>query len=351
MCAEILGFQEKVLYELEGRLNKWTSKSVIGDVFVTNAEGLKLYVTYVNNYDNALSAIRVNTKENPKFKEFLKESVHREAGDAQDITSLLITVVQRPPRYCLLLKELLKHTPESHKDRRPLLEALGAVEKAAEYINTQKMIAEGHAQGLKIRSAFQDKFAFSASTGPQVLYDGEIKAQKRGKLRVVVFNNYFLVGEEKTSLLGRKKAKYEPLVWCPLDHVTLNPANDTSLTAAFTNPAQDAVGGNKPLPSSNSSASLSPATPQASPSHSNASSPKHTPASPSSSSSSTPSSSSSPPPSPTLILSVPNIVFTWENHETLQAWMAIVAEAQAKLKTARETRARGTSIFASLFKW
>ena len=43
--------------------------------------------------------------------------------------------VQRVPRYRLLLKELLSHTPEEHADRRALEKALGIVEQAATHIN------------------------------------------------------------------------------------------------------------------------------------------------------------------------------------------------------------------------
>lgn len=328
--TEILGFQEAVLYDLEGRLSKWNSKSVIADIFIKNADGLKLYVTFINNYDNALVTIRTYSKENPKFKEFLKESIGREAGDQQDIHSLLITVVQRPPRYCLLLKELLKHTPDSHKDRRPLTEALDAVEKAAEYINTQKMIAEGHARSIKLRSQFQDKFNFHVSTGPKISFEGEIKAQKRGKLLVVLYDNYLLIGEEKTNWMGRGKSKYDPLVWCPLECISMTPGSDTTLTISVTPPpSPDSVAS-----SSSSSTLAAPASPTV----------------PAASSSGKSSPAPSSPSAPTLIINVNNFVFQWENHESLQAWMSLVLDHQTKLQKQKETRTRGTSIL-SFFKW
>jgi hypothetical protein len=332
---EILGFQEKLLYDLEGRVNKWTTKSLIADIFIKNADGLKLYVTYINNYDNALQTIHAHSKENAKFKEFLRESVTREAGDQQDILSLLITVVQRPPRYCLLLKELLKHTPDSHKDKSPLTEALAAMESAADYINTQKMIAEGHARSIKLKSMFQNKFSFTPTTRA-IICEQDIKAVKRGKLLVVLFDNYLLVGEEKTNWMGRGKSKYEPVVWCPLESVTINPASDTTLTVAFNNTSSDS-----PSSSSNSTPAIAAATsPAASSSSSSSSSGKSSPTL-------TPSSSSA---APTVIITVPNLVFTWENHEPLQAWMAMVLEAQSKLQNKKQGRSRGQSIL-SFFKW
>lgn len=288
-------------------------------------------MTYVNNYDNALGTIRHWSKENSKFKSFLKESVLREESEHQDIHSLLICVVQRPPRYCLLLKELLKNTPSSHKDRRPLMEALDAVEKAAEHINNQKMIAEGHADGLKVRSAFQHKFAFPIQVSPNILFDGELKVVKRGKMRFVVFANYFLAGEEKTNFLGRGKSKFEPLLWCPLESLALAAASETSLTAT-----------------------LIPHDPAA-PSDAAAASPKspHRGSNPA-----TPSTSSSPETprkenaiAPTVITTLQNFTITWENAESMRSWHNMVTDAQAALKKEEEAKNKPSGGFLSFFKW
>lgn len=354
ICTDIHELQERILYELEGRINHWTDKSVIGDIFVANAEGLKLYVTYINNYDNALITIRNMSKEYPKFKEFLKENQQREAGEAQDIHSLLITVVQRPPRYCLLLKELLKNTPESHKDRRPVASALAAVEKAAEYINGQKMIAEGHERALLIRKMFQNKYSYVSTTGARIVYEGSIKTVKKTKVYVVVFDNYFLIGEEKTGFLGKKKSKYDPIIWIPLEHVKLAPASDTSLTVAFENPNEEAKPSSSSSPASPAPAhrgSVGSGSPSSSSLKPEKAEKEKTHAKTPSGGSSSASSSSSGEPAPHLIHTVPNMVFVWENHEALQAWMAAVLEAQTKIKKPKdEGRARGSSIFSWL-KW
>lgn len=319
------------MYELEGRLNKWDTKSGIADIFIDNADGLKLYVTYVNNYDNALVTIRNWSKENPKFKAFLKESVLREESENQDIHSLLITVVQRPPRYCLLLKEMIKNTPESHKDKKPLDAALEAVEKAAEHINTQKMIAEGHAQGLKVRSAFQNKFSFPVHVSPNIIFDGELKTVKHGKLRIVVFANYFLAGEEKKNILGRGKSKFDPLIWCPLESVALAPASETSLTATII-----------------ASESITP------PAEASSSSPNgKTGSTPTGSSSAPPSPQVAPkvPDAPTLITTLQTFTLTWENAETMRSWHNTITDAQTAIKKEKDAKSRSSGGIFSFFKW
>ena len=46
------------------------------------------------------------------------------------IYALLITPIQRVPRYVLLLKELIKHTPATHPDHADLKKALSVIEGA-----------------------------------------------------------------------------------------------------------------------------------------------------------------------------------------------------------------------------
>lgn len=57
---------------------------------------------------------------------------------APDLTDLLITPVQRPPRYLLMLKELLKRTQESHPDYNNLTTAVQKMERTNQVINERK---------------------------------------------------------------------------------------------------------------------------------------------------------------------------------------------------------------------
>jgi len=54
----------------------------------------------------------------------------------QKVTSLLITPVQRLPRYRMLLIELTKHTPEDHRDYENLQNALRNVSECAQSVNS-----------------------------------------------------------------------------------------------------------------------------------------------------------------------------------------------------------------------
>ena len=74
---------------------------------------LKVYIDYVKDYEKALSTIEILEKENPTFSKFLKDQMRTFVGhEYEALPSLLITPVQRIPRYNLLLK--VRHPSAFH---------------------------------------------------------------------------------------------------------------------------------------------------------------------------------------------------------------------------------------------
>ena len=120
----------------------------------------KLYYDYVNNYSLAQDRLTYFAKKSRKLDSFLREqeilsksgaltleeraellkSASSSATGHQGqgfpaLQALLITPVQRIPRYMLLLKSLIKHTESGHPDCQLLAEALCSVQKATARIN------------------------------------------------------------------------------------------------------------------------------------------------------------------------------------------------------------------------
>lgn len=101
---------------------------LIGDILVPIAPFLKMYSLYVKNFSSALARIESERKSNGSFDKFLKDTERSTWGKSnQDgfgfglgFQAHLLTIVQRIPRYKLLVGDLLKATPESHRDRKDL---------------------------------------------------------------------------------------------------------------------------------------------------------------------------------------------------------------------------------------
>ncbi|XP_060780028.1 rho guanine nucleotide exchange factor 17-like isoform X2 [Neoarius graeffei] len=141
---EILEHHELFLEQVISCVNDWHDRQTIGDLLVQSFSKevlANIYSAYIDNFLNAKDAVRIAKEAKPAFMKFLEQSM-RENKEKQALGDLMIKPVQRIPRYELLVKDLLKHTPEDHPDHSHLLDAQKNIKRLAERINKGRRNAE-----------------------------------------------------------------------------------------------------------------------------------------------------------------------------------------------------------------
>lgn len=115
----------------------------VGDALSSITPVLTLYVDYINRYhEGGETLIKLNQQR--QFARVLdkcshNQSLHGMAG----LQMLRVVPVQRIPRYVLLLREVLKVTPDTHPDYAACQKAYNAMEAVATKINEKKREYEG----------------------------------------------------------------------------------------------------------------------------------------------------------------------------------------------------------------
>ncbi|XP_072248671.1 rho guanine nucleotide exchange factor 17-like [Leuresthes tenuis] len=141
---EILEHHEDFLEQVSGCVGQWHDRQTIGHILIQSfsKEALAdMYSAYIDNFLNAKDAVRIAKEAKPAFHKFLEQNM-RENKEKQALGDLMIKPVQRIPRYELLVKDLLKHTPEDHPDHPLLLDAQRDIKRLAEKINKGRRSAE-----------------------------------------------------------------------------------------------------------------------------------------------------------------------------------------------------------------
>ena len=100
-------------------MESWEENSKLGDVIMKVVNYFMLYPVYVSEFEIQMKTLRETKKSNPKFAEFLNEAFVKMEDKSNDLGSLLVTPVQRIPRYLMLVKELLKYTWQEHVSFSP----------------------------------------------------------------------------------------------------------------------------------------------------------------------------------------------------------------------------------------
>jgi len=135
------------------------------------------------------------------FTEFMDEC-RKKANTLGDLPSLLITPIQRMPRYELLIRELIKDTPENHVDYLNLLEAKKTIEKLCRTFNMKKQEQETRRKLFDIQQAIISP-APMLLMAPHRLYvrDGPLQFTHKGQMetsgQVFLFNDIMLLTKTK----------------------------------------------------------------------------------------------------------------------------------------------------------
>eukprot|EP00727_Mastigamoeba_balamuthi_P013387 m51a1_g8671 putative domain containing protein (752) ;mRNA; f:125282-128863 len=140
--AEVIrNCHEKLFDKLRKRVGSWDDDSVMADIFLNEANWIKLYKYYINNYTVSVNAVKKLRDNSALFKAWAKRVERTPELGGLDLNSFLVTPVQRIPRYVLLLQDMCKWTPEWHPDKQ-LPDALAYIKELADYINERKRESE-----------------------------------------------------------------------------------------------------------------------------------------------------------------------------------------------------------------
>ncbi|GAB6025669.1 LD03170p [Chamberlinius hualienensis] len=107
----------------------------IANIFVNLAPFLKIYTSYAHGYEEANRLLsRVLEDKQSKLSTFIHQQETRPEVSMK-LYSLLITPIQRVPRYKLLLEELIERTPCESEEYRVLLDAAQKIGDVTDSIN------------------------------------------------------------------------------------------------------------------------------------------------------------------------------------------------------------------------
>ncbi|VDM45743.1 unnamed protein product [Toxocara canis] len=163
---EILIHHQHFLAALRDRLDNFQSDTRIGDVLLSHFKKqsmIETYIAFVDNFKFAKQSI-IEARAKPAFEKYYMRCC-RDHRNKLDLDSLLISPVQRVPRYELILKQIVKHTSVEHSDYENLLLAQKHIHELATTINRQKEESEEMEQRLREIEAIVDGLDDLVTTG------------------------------------------------------------------------------------------------------------------------------------------------------------------------------------------
>ncbi|KAK6973131.1 rho guanine nucleotide exchange factor 39 [Biomphalaria glabrata] len=208
-------------------------ESTVGQAFKQLAPFLKLYSTYANNHQSALNALQEWQNKSPDFAAFISRQEDRPEVMGLKVNALLITPVQRIPRYKLLLEDLLSSTSDDHHDYKDLSDAANKIAEIAAHINECLRQNENFLKTLTIQKSFDSSAPKLLMPGRFFIKEGPLKkvSRKGGKSyerMFFLFSDILLYGKPKFLDGGGKS--YTCSCVLPLRHCKVEPVFITSFS-------------------------------------------------------------------------------------------------------------------------
>lgn len=135
---ELKKLNEEFYCELVNRFDRYHHYMVMFDVVIKLSPFFKIYFEYCNNYEQGQRTIAKLRHEQSSLDDYLRIKCSQEKFRRLGIDGFLIKPVQRLPKYVILLKDLVKHTPEDHPDLSNIRGALESFDKV-NYHNNESM--------------------------------------------------------------------------------------------------------------------------------------------------------------------------------------------------------------------
>jgi len=224
--GDILGIRQvnkEVLSEIE------ESSDHIGKVFQELAPYLKFYSTYANDFEEATKLVEEWRVKDKDFRSLLDNQESRPEVQMR-LNSLLITPVQRIPRYKLLLDDIIKNTPRFHPDMKNLETARTEIDSVAWHINDQIKELEAMKRMVDIEKSIQGGIQI-IKPGRKLTREGNLmKVNKNGNHAqpryVFLFSDMLMYCKYKGSMAGDvldlpKSGALEVCCLLPLKHMSV----------------------------------------------------------------------------------------------------------------------------------
>lgn len=132
---QLYELNQDLLRELKHRVAKWDENAKLADIFLKKGPYLKMYSTYIREFDKNVALLEEQRKKNPAFGAVVREFEASPRCANLALKHYLLKPVQRIPQYQMLLTDYLKNLSENSDDYKDTQAALVIVKEVANHAN------------------------------------------------------------------------------------------------------------------------------------------------------------------------------------------------------------------------
>ncbi|ESO89239.1 hypothetical protein LOTGIDRAFT_106084, partial [Lottia gigantea] len=183
---------------------------MIGDILCENLPHMTPYVRFCSCQLTAAALLQHKFDNFPAFNEAHRQCLQDPRTKNMPLSSFLLKPMQRITKYPLMIKQILKYTPEDHADYQNLVDALSRAEELCSQVNEGVREKDNSDQLEWIQKHVHcdnipEKITFNSvtnSVGPRKLLHSSLlyKVKSNKELMGFLFNDFLLLTQPSKSL-------------------------------------------------------------------------------------------------------------------------------------------------------
>ncbi|MCI4380183.1 hypothetical protein PGIGA_G00236850 [Pangasianodon gigas] len=132
---QLYELNKDLLRELEDRMAHWNENSGIADIFLKKGPYLKMYSSYICEFDKNVALLEEQCRKSPAFAKVVQEFESSPCCANLALKHYMLKPIQRVPQYQLLLTDYFENLDEDSPDYKDAQAALSIVKEVANHAN------------------------------------------------------------------------------------------------------------------------------------------------------------------------------------------------------------------------
>lgn len=183
---QLQSFNEMLLKDLKDRIANWDKHKKIADIFVKKGPFLKLYSSYIRNFEHATALLDETCKKHNSFGQALQQFELSPRCASLALKHYMLKPIQRIPQYKLLLQDYLKHLADDSPDHKDTITALSIVSEVADHANESMRHGDNVQKLLEIQRSLIGQFEV-IQPGRVLIKQGELMKLSRKEMQPRMF--------------------------------------------------------------------------------------------------------------------------------------------------------------------
>ncbi|XP_064483624.1 FYVE, RhoGEF and PH domain-containing protein 6-like isoform X2 [Ornithodoros turicata] len=175
---QLQALNERLLSDLCDRVEHWENKACIADILVKIGPFLKLYSSYIMDFEPMTVALEEARRKYPDFAFVVREFQQSPRCKQLTLEQYMLKPIQRIPQYRLLLRDYVDHLSVDAEDYQDACQALEIVSQVANHANESMKLGDNFSKLISLQNKIHGHYEV-IKPGRIIIREGELMKASR----------------------------------------------------------------------------------------------------------------------------------------------------------------------------